>query len=228
MEIKQLEYEGKTISVYPCGDDKAAAVVLFSFGPCAEEIIANVAPHGKKFNLIEVTGLRWEDELSPWKHPSLRHGEREFGGNAYAFLKEFTYIVLPMALGEANLRPTSIAAAGYSLAGMFALYAGSRANRFDALLSVSGSLWFDGFVEFVEEMGVSKKTRYVYLSLGEREPISKNQRLSTVGAKTEELRDYYLSQGIKTDFVWNEGGHFDNETQRIGAAILAYLDALGK
>ena len=224
----QFEYEGKTIDVYPCSIADAPTIVLLSYEPEGGTIIRDLAPLGKRFNLIEISGLRWEDELTPWKHPAVMKGGPSFGGNAFAFFRELEYVVLPRALKEAGVNPKSIAIAGYSLAGMAALYACSRAKAFDAALSISGSLWFDGFAEFVAETGVCDKLRYVYLSLGKKEPISKNSLLATVGTKTERLRDYYVSQEIKTDFVWNEGGHFDNETRRIEDAICAYLDVIAQ
>ena len=225
MDIIQQEFDGKTILVYPCGDVTAPAIVFLSFEPCGGRLINELAPGCKRFNLIEITGLRWEDELTPWKHPPLRRGDPGFGGNGYAFLMILSRLIVPHALSEIGLKPKHIAIAGYSLAGMFSLYAASRCDAFDAALSVSGSLWFDGLAEFIKEHGTSKNLRYVYLSLGQKEPMSKNPQLATVGEKTEELCDYYLSQGIKTDFEWNEGGHFDNETRRIALAISSYLGA---
>jgi len=218
--------EDKTFELHSFGGVEAPLVVLLNFDKSGEEIADLVKNNGKEFNLIEVTGLRWQDELSPWRHLPVFHGDPGYRGEGFAFLRTLAYVMVPEAVHQFGLKPASMAIAGYSLAGMFALYAGTRSEAFDALLSVSGSLWFDGFVEFVKEQGVSKKAHYVYLSLGENEPVTKNKVLSTVGMKTEELRDYYLSQGIKTDFVWNQGGHFNDESKRIASAILAYLNAI--
>jgi len=218
--------EDKTFELHSFGGVEAPLVVLLNFDKSGEEIADLVKNNGKEFNLIEVTGLRWQDELSPWRHLPVFHGDPGYRGEGFAFLRTLAYVMVPEAVHQFGLKPASMAIAGYSLAGMFALYAGTRSEAFDALLSVSGSLWFDGFVEFVKEQGVSKKAHYVYLSLGENEPVTKNKVLSTVGTKTEELRDYYLSQEIKTDFVWNQGGHFNDESKRIASAILAYLNAI--
>ena len=218
-------YDEKRFELYSFGDAESPLIVLLNFDRFGAEIANQIAASGKKFNLIEVTGLRWQDELTPWKHPPVFHGDPGYRGEGFAFLRILAYVALPETLRQFGLKPRSIAIAGYSLAGMFALYAGSRCEAFDALISVSGSLWFDGFVDFVKEQGVAKKVRYVYVSLGEKEPLTKNKVLSTVGAKTEELVNYYVSQGIQTDFVYNEGGHFDDEARRIAIAILAYLNA---
>lgn len=221
---RHFEYEGKRLDCFFCGNEESPVVVLLNYEKQGNEIMELVPQD--KFNLIEVTGLRWNDELSPWKREPAFHGGESFGGNGYAFLAEFARLVLPLALREFGLKPKSVAIAGYSLAGMFALYAGSRCDSFDALLSVSGSLWFDDFSDFIQEHGVSEKVHYVYLSLGREEPETKNKILCRVGEETEKLRDYYCSQGIVTDFVWNEGGHFVDAKPRIASAIEAYLNHL--
>ena len=221
----EIILEDKTFELHSFGGAEAPLIILLNFDKAGEEIASLVKDNGREFNLIEVTGLRWQDELSPWRHLPVFHGDPGYRGEGFAFLRTLAYVMVPEAAHQFGLNPSSIAIAGYSLAGMFALYAGSRSEAFDALLSVSGSLWFEGFVDFVKEQGIAKKVRYVYLSLGENEPRTKNKVLSTVGTKTEELRDYYLSQGVKTDFVWNEGGHFSDENKRIASAIIAYLNA---
>lgn len=218
-----FEYEGKTFDGYLCGNPSAALIVLLNFEKQGSEIVGLIEKERADFNLIEVTGLRWQDELTPWKHPPVYRGDKGYEGEGYAFMRILTSLILPILLKQFELQPKTIAIAGYSLAGLFSLYCASRSNAFDAAISASGSVWFDGFVDFIRDQGVSQRTKYIYLSLGEGESQTKNATISTVGDKTKELHEFYLTQGIKTDLVWNPGGHFDNETTRIADGILAFL-----
>lgn len=57
---------------------------------------------------------------------------------------------------------------GYSLAGLFALWSGFHTQTFSGVCSVSGSLWFDGFSEWMQAHMADFKPGAVYLSLGDR------------------------------------------------------------
>ena len=83
--------------------------------------IAQGSAHSFLFAAVPVKN--WNDELSPWKSPAV-WGKESFGGNAAGTLRFLTEQAIPtlkqqFALPE-NVR---IILGGYSLAGLFALWA---------------------------------------------------------------------------------------------------------
>lgn len=56
---------------------------------------------------------------------------------------------------------------GYSLAGLFALWAAYQTDTFKAVAAASPSIWFPGFVDFMKDREIH--TKRVYLSLGDKE-----------------------------------------------------------
>lgn len=70
---------------------------------------------------------------------------------------------------------------GYSLAGLFALWAAYQTDVFSDVAAASPSMWFPGFTGYMEEHDI--KSRMVYLSLGDKEPKACNPVMATVGKR---------------------------------------------
>ena len=109
--------------------------------------------------------------------------------------------------------------AGYSLAGLFALYSLCRTDRFNAAVSCSGSLWYPGFADYFCAHVPLRKPKNVYLSLGDREPLTRNPVMQTVGACTQRIADHLSARGIDCVFAWNPGNHFQEPEARLGRGI---------
>lgn len=84
-------------------------------------------------------------------------------------------------------KPSYLALAGYSLAGLFAIYAACKTDVFSRIVSASGSEWFPGFEEYLKSHDFIKKPVCIYLSLGDIEAKAKNKVLATVQDKIESL-----------------------------------------
>ena len=114
--------------------------------------------------------------------------------------------------------------AGYSLAGLFSLWAGYRCGLFDGIASVSGSLWYDGFGAFMRENALSPSVKGIYLSLGDREKNAKNPRMAKVEEATGEAARLLRERtGLPVPFELNPGGHFRDVPERIAKALLYLL-----
>ena len=70
--------------------------------------------------------------------------------------------------------------AGYSLGGLFALYAAYHCDEFRRVASMSGSLWFPDFREYVLSHDFANRPDRIYLSLGDKEAKTRNPVLKTV------------------------------------------------
>ena len=109
--------------------------------------------------------------------------------------------------------------AGYSLGGLFALWAAYRTESVDGICAVSPSLWVRGWDAYAE--GRVACADAVYLSLGDKEERARNVRMAAVGdcvRRQASRLTRQLAEG-KTVFEWNRGGHFDDEPGRMARGL---------
>ena len=102
---------------------------------------------------------------------------------------------------------------GYSLAGLFALWAATRTDRFAGIAAASPSVWFPGFTDYLRANPV--RSGAVYLSLGDREEKTRNPVMAEVGNRIRETEEILRGQGVKTVLEWNPGNHTDGEAAAI-------------
>ena len=126
---------------------------------------------GQDFCLKAVKVGSWFKDLSPWPAPAV-FGNEDFGDGAASTLKFLQEEVLLDYPAEYAAKPGQtenkrIFIGGYSLAGLFALWAGYQTDRFDGIAAASPSVWFPGFTDYMRENTI--QTDMVYLSLGDRE-----------------------------------------------------------
>ena len=171
--------------------------------------------------LVCIEGVDWDRDLSPWAAKKVFRGGEDFSGEANAFLQTLLTELIPAA--EAGLSPAWRAVFGYSLAGLFSLWAMTQTDVFARCASVSGSLWFDGFVDYLAAHPLLGAPERVYLSLGDREEQAKNPRMQRVRAATEEAQAVIEAQGVPCAFELNPGGHFQDVPARQRRAVLALL-----
>ena len=109
--------------------------------------------------------------------------------------------------------------AGYSLGGLFALWAAYRTESFDGICAVSPSLWVRGWDAYAE--GRVACADAVYLSLGDKEERARNVCMAAVGDCVRRQASRLTRQFTegKTVFEWNRGGHFDDEPGRMARGL---------
>ena len=164
------------------------------------ELIRNLSGRDD-FRLVACQVDDWNRDLSPWEAPPV-FGKEGFGGKAEKTLQDLKESVLSR-YGQADRKFIG----GYSLAGLFALWAAYREDSFEGVAAASPSVWFPGFVDKAERERIL--TKKVYLSLGNKEEKTKNPVMATVGDSIRKLHQIYEeSNGIETVLEWNEGNHF--------------------
>ena len=171
--------------------------------------------------LVCISGVDWDRDLSPWPAKRVFRGGENFSGGADDFLHTLLTQLIPSA--EKSLSPAWRAIFGYSLAGLFSLWAMTKTDSFQRCASVSGSLWFDGFADYLAAHPLLGRPERVYLSLGDREEKAKNPRMQTVRAAAEQAKVIIESQGVPCVFTLNPGGHFQDVSTRQKRAVLALL-----
>ena len=125
---------------------------------------------------------------------------------------------------DLNINIEYFAIAGYSLAGLLAIYSTYRTEIFTKIASASGSFWFPKFVDFAKENNISSNINKMYFSLGNKESKVKNQVLATVEKNTIDLEKIYKNKGIQTIYEVNEGNHFQDAVLRMARGIKWILE----
>ena len=185
-------------------------------GMLEAEVAHLAALTDQPFLLVTIELEDWTIDLLPWPDGNISRDPEagKHGKETLAFILEDLipeleqrYGVLPVILG------------GYSLGGLFALWASCQSARFTAVAAASPSVWIHGWLPF------AKKNRSmadaIYLSLGDREEHVKNQAIARVG---DNLRAYYdlIQKQLPSEcstLVWEEGGHFNENAGRVARAF---------
>lgn len=173
---------------------------------------------------VLVEGVDWNDDLTPWPADGVFKKAKPFGGQASAFLTKLCNEIVPKAEGELGLTNPQRTLMGVSLSGLFALWTAFNTDVFQNIISISGSLWYDGFAEWVRTHEISPKVEGICLLLGEKEKNAKEKRMATVEEKTSEIAAMLKEkcQG-KVVFELVEGTHFSPVVPRMVKALSAVL-----
>ena len=160
------------------------------------------------FYLIAVKVADWNADLSPWPAPAV-FGSEDFGNGAAATLDE----VLKICTGPEK----TYIIGGYSLAGLFALWAACQTDVFRGVAAASPSVWFPGFTDYMKDNRIRASS--VYLSLGDKEERTRNPRMAVVGDRIREAHELLKNQGVSTVLEWNPGNHFKDPDIRTAKAF---------
>lgn len=215
---------GKAVTLYTAERPDAPLIVLNNFAGDGGGVVKAMEKIGcPGCHLLSVGNLRWDHDMTPWYCPPLSPEDTPCTGGADAYLESLLNEILPEALSRIGGTPGFIGVAGYSLAGLFALYAMYRTDRFSRAASMSGSLWFPEFREYATSHDMMRTPDKLYLSLGDREAQTRDPLLKTVRDNTEYLANYYRDQGIDTEYELNAGNHYKDAALRSAKGIAALL-----
>ena len=170
------------------------------------KMIADLTAADVRLMAVEVDS--WNADLSPWRAPAV-FGKEDFGDGAANTLAEIEKLC-------EDKRKTYYLG-GYSLAGLFSLWAAYRTDRFKGVAAVSPSLWFPGFLAYMKENKI--RSSAVCLSLGDKEEKTRNPIMATVGDRTREAYQRLNEQGVDCVLAWNEGNHFKDAEIRTAKAF---------
>lgn len=242
LQIQELQIAGKNCRLYLPPDyaerTEHYPIIYVNGEIPIEGILTKLAEKGARtdFLLLSIKPQSWNDDFTPWTAPAFRKGEETPAGRADAYLSCLAEEMKPYM--DAHYRTKSesehTALFGYSLGGLAAVYASYKTDVFGTVASLSGSLWYDGFCEFMERERPLLADLRVYLSLGKKESRSKNPRMGRVAECTERAAEMLREQlevvndrengsGKRTGnvyFEWNEGGHFHDIEGRFVRAVV--------
>lgn len=216
--------DGKRITVFRNENRESPIIYANMVTDAGQEVLDECRKLGcKPFHFVTVTNLRWDEELSPWAHEPVVSKNDRFTGEAEQYLRFMKEKIIPFA--ESTIEPSCRIIAGYSMGGLFALYAPYRTDLFSKAVSASGSVWYPEFVSFVKSHDFVKKPDAVYLSLGDKESRTRNPFLRQTEACMKELHSVYRENGINTVFELNPGNHYKDAAYRLAKGITWALKA---
>ena len=221
---EKFNMHNKEITLYKSTDKNAPLIVFNTFEGDGEDVYKELQNMGcTSINLLVIGNIDWNHDMSPWYMPSIYSKEKTFSGGADEYLKLLIDEILPKANELIEGEPEFTGIAGYSLAGLFAVYAMYKTDVFDRVASMSGSLWFYDFIEYCKRNDCRKLPDKIYFSLGDKEANTRNPVLKTVRDKTIELSEYFKSIGAEVIFELNSGNHFTDTILRSAKGIKAIL-----
>ena len=206
-----MTYETRTVGTQP-GCVLVQLTARHEVPVLDEEMAALTAAVSSSFVWVLVHLDDWTLDLMPWPDRNISR-EGEAGKRAEATLRFIAEEILPRFPGM----PAVIG--GYSLAGLFALWASTKVTLFQAVAAASPSLWIAGWSEYAETHPTF--ARDIYLSLGDREETAKNRAIARVGDCVR-AQDRLLVRQLGTDhctLVWEPGGHFADNAGRLARAF---------
>ncbi|MBQ8006401.1 MAG: esterase [Lachnospiraceae bacterium] len=168
---------------------------------------------GDDWCLIAVKVGNWNRDLSPWSAPAV-FGNDDFRGHAGDTLQEILKLT-----GDAK---KTYYIGGYSLAGLFSLWAAYNTDIFAGVAAASPSVWFPEFTSYMESNRIGCNS--VYLSLGDKEEKTKNHVMSTVGDCIRSAYELLSKEGIDCILEWNSGNHFKDADIRTAKAFAWILN----
>ncbi len=160
------------------------------------------------FRFVAVKVERWNQDLSPWEAPAVFRDER-FGSGAPE--------TLDAIVDYCRDRRLTCYIGGYSLAGLFSLWAACRIDLFTGAAAASPSMWFPGFTDYLRTNRI--RSRAVYLSLGDKEEKVRNPVIATVGDRIREGYELIRAQDVDCVLEWNPGNHFAQPDLRTAKAF---------
>ena len=201
MKILELgELSAETVLIQPIGDHELAGLDL--------ELRSIQELTNQSFRFVAVKVDQWNDDLSPWNAPAVFHDE-SFGSGAAATLDRIVEYCKDESL--------TYYIGGYSLAGLFSLWAACQTEVFSGVAAASPSMWFPRFLDYLK--GQPIHSRAVYLSLGDKEEKVSNPVLKTVGDCIREGHELFRAQGVDCKLEWNKGNHFREPNMRTAKAF---------
>ena len=225
------------LSIHTQMSSVAGAPIVYLLGDVADNSPIQV-PGG--VSLVNVGADLWEENFSPWCAPRVFAKGPNFGDGAQKTLDTLIDQVIPWTESDLTEPPAYRVLVGYSLAGLFSLWAGvsqqvargcqhdataphvdAPATTFQRIGAVSGSFWFPGLLDYVDQQlneGAVGLT-HAYLSLGDREARTPNPQIMHVRENAELLASKLESAEITSTFELNRGNHFQNVEGRMQKAL---------
>lgn len=205
-------------------------------------LIAQASPTG--FAMVFFDCVEWARALMPWADDAVSR-DAEVGRHAPDTLRFIEHTLLPWL--RERFGALSCIIGGYSLGGLFALWAARNTDAFAAVAAASPSLWINGWGEYAAAHPIlspqattqhstlniqhsKSRSSAIHLSLGDREEHCRNQRMKHIGDCVRAEHALLCQQLSPTAVTlrWHEGGHFGAEAERTAEAFAWCIEQIAQ
>ena len=189
------------------------------------DILGNwIEPAAEKYGvtIVAITGMDWQNVFSPWPAPGVPAGDPDFKGESPEFLKLLQTQVIP-GIEKTLQIDTEVERnlVGVSMSGLFTLWEWMECDTFNNIASLSGSFWYEGFIDWMKRIKIPHKSGMAFFLLGDRESRSNVKAYDSVGINTTEIIRLLKDAGIKAVFESVPGNHFADAIPRLEKAFTA-------
>lgn len=147
--MNSFSVEQKKVDVFESAAPNKPVIYLNTYGREGAQIFQYLTDIGcQDFSLVAVSKLEWNHDMVPWDIPPIFKNGASYTSGADEYLCLLINQIIPKAESLLQGTPAWRGIAGYSLAGLFALYSIYQTDAFSRVASVSGSLWFPGIKEY--------------------------------------------------------------------------------
>ena len=170
-------------------------------------------------SIVVIEDVNWNDDLTPWPAEGVFKKAKPFGGKAATFLNKLTHEIISNTEKDLGIEDAERTLLGVSLSGLFAMWSSFNTDAFANIISISGSLWYDGLVDWMQEQTPSPQLEKVCMLLGEKEKNAKEKRMSTVEERTLVAANILKEKtNASVTFELVEGTHFSPIMPRLDRA----------
>ncbi|WP_019424587.1 alpha/beta hydrolase [Paenibacillus sp. OSY-SE] len=151
---------------------------------------------------VGVASFDRNDEYTPFVSPNVFDPERMFGGHASTYAAYLANELKPYIDSKyrtlTDHKHTGIM--GFSLGGLISFYTGMLyPNVFGRIGSFSGSFWFPGIVEWVQQFSIQDTGQRLYMNVGHAEGSGRTNGQQWMVPNTKTVYDYLLQHGFTTE-----------------------------
>jgi hypothetical protein len=171
-------------------------------------------------SIVVIEDVNWNDDLTPWPAEGVFKKAKPFRGKAATFLNKLTHEIIPDTEKDLGIKDAERTLLGVSLSGLFAVWSSFNTDAFTNIISISGSLWYDGLVEWMKVQTPSPQLEKVCMLLGEKEKNAKEKRMAAVEERTlaaAHIQKEKTNASVTFELV--EGTHFSPIMPRLERAF---------
>ena len=182
-----------------------------------------IIKHQPPLNFVLLNANNRTDDYTPWPLQASENMPMDFGGKAAEHLSFITTHVIPFCESEYGFASSAEkrVIGGYSLGGLFSLYAAVNTDLFRTVLSCSSSLWYPGFLDYLKEHPFKATRTKLYMSVGDQEGTTATNLTAEQTSNTMLLKNFYEPTFEPNDFkyILEEGNHGNDIPGRAWRAV---------
>ena len=201
-----------------------ATTIYFLDGDQFEEAFNHwITNHRAALNFVLIASNNRTADYTPWPLQASETMPIDFGGKAEEHLSFITTHVIPFCESEYGFASSTEkrVIGGYSLGGLFSLYAAVNTDLFGTVLSCSSSLWYPDFLDYLKEHPFKANHLKLYMSVGDQEGTTATNLTADQTSNTISLKEFYEPkfQAGDFNFTLEEGNHGNDISGRAWRAV---------